>query len=130
MEAKTHTWGSASPGRDDWGQEDFVVTQFNKLKSRYVDQGVPVVIGEYGAVYQDGYEDQQRYYVEYVTKAAVDRGLVPVYWDNGGRGGRDGFALMDREETKVLRPKLMEAMLRAATSSYSLGDVAPAGAAK
>jgi len=41
------------------------------------DQGVPVLIGEYGAVQQDGYEDYRRYYMEYVTKAAVDRGLVP-----------------------------------------------------
>jgi endoglucanase len=128
---KTHTWGNASPGKDDWGQEDFVVSQFDKLRSRYVDQGVPVVIGEYGAVYQDGYEDYQRYYLEYVTKAAVDRGLVPVYWDNGGRGsGENGFALIDRQNDNVFRPKPMEAMLRAATSSYSLGDVAPPLSAK
>jgi endoglucanase len=130
MMAKTHTWGHASPGKDSWGQEDFVVAQFDKLKSRYVDQGVPVLIGEYGAVHQDGYEDHRRYYVEYVTKAAVDRGLVPVYWDNGGRNsGADGFALIDREANGVLRPKLMEAVLRAATSSYSLGEVAPPAAA-
>jgi len=57
-----------------------------------------VLIGEYGAVQQDGYEDYRRYYMEYVTKAAVDRGLVPVYWDNGDRGGK-GFALIDRGAT-------------------------------
>jgi len=126
MEGKTHTWGSAAAGRDNWGQEDFVVAQFDKLKAGFVDQGIPVIIGEYGAVYQDGYEDYQRYYVEYVTKAAVDRGLVPVYWDNGGRSsGHDAFALIDREANGLLRPKLMQALLRAATSSYSLAEVAP-----
>lgn len=129
--AKTHTWGSASPGGDNWGQEDFVVAQFDKLKSRYVDQGVPVIVGEYGAVYQDGYDDYQRYYVEYVTKAAIDRGLVPVYWDNGARNsGADSFALIDRQENGVFRPKLMEAILRAATSAYSLKDVALPAAGK
>ena len=120
---QTHTWGRLSPNRDDWGQEDYIVAQFDKLKSRYVDQGVPVLIGEYGAVQQDGYEDYRRYYMEYVTKAAVDRGLVPVYWDNGDRGGK-GFALIDRGSNSVVQPKVMEAMLRAATSAYSLGDVA------
>jgi endoglucanase len=128
LEAKTHTWGVGARDRDDWGQEDFVVTQFDKLKTRYVDQGVPVILGEYGAVYQDGgYDDYQRYYVEYVTKAAVDRGIVPVYWDNGGRNsGKDSFALIDREANGVFRPRLMEAIVRAATSPYSLKDVAPA----
>jgi endoglucanase len=105
------------------------VAQFDKLKSRYVDQGVPVLIGEYGAVQQDGYEDYRRYYMEYVTKAAVDRGLVPVYWDNGDRGGK-GFALIDRGSNSVVQPKVMEAMLRAATSSYSLKDIALPAPAK
>ena len=126
LEAKTHTWGVGARDRDDWGQEDFVVTQFDKLKTRYVDQGVPVILGEYGAVHQHGYDDYQRYYVEYVTKAAVDRGIVPVYWDNGGRNdGANGFALIDRHANGVLRPKLMEAIVRAATSPYSLKDVTP-----
>ena len=126
LEAKKQAWGKAAPekDRDDWGQEEFVVTQFDKLKARYVDKGVPVILGEYGAVYQDGYEDYQRYYVEYVTKAAVDRGIVPVYWDNGGRNsGNDSFAVIDREANGVFRPKLMEAILRAATSPYSLANV-------
>jgi aryl-phospho-beta-D-glucosidase BglC (GH1 family) len=123
---KTHTWGRASPGRDDWGQEDYIVAQFDKLKSRYVDQGVPVLIGEYGATHQEGYEDYRRYYMEYVTKAAVDRGLVPVYWDNGGGGsGGESFALIDRVNHSVFHPQILEAMLRAATSSYSLADIAP-----
>ena len=128
---KTHTWGRASPGRDDWGQEDYIVAQFDKLKSRFVDQGIPVLVGEYGATHQDGYEDYRRYYMEYVTKAAVDRGLVPVYWDNGGSGsGGESFALIDRQNHSVFHPKIMEAMLRAATSSYSLRDIAPPVPAK
>ena len=125
LQAKTHTWGSASPGTDSWGQEDFVVAQFDKLKSVFIDQGVPVLLGEYGATFQAGFEDYRRYYMEYVTKAAVDRGIVAVYWDNGGRGsGGENFALMDRRTNSVLHPELMEAMLRAATSSYSLSEIA------
>lgn len=120
-----HTWGRASPGRDDWGQEDFVVAQFDKLKAHYVDQGVPVLLGEYGATHQDGFEDYQRYYLEYVTKAAVDRGILPVLWDNGGRGsGADQFGLVDRNTGNVLYPEIMDALRRAATSSYSLGQIA------
>jgi aryl-phospho-beta-D-glucosidase BglC (GH1 family) len=125
LQAKTHTWGSASPGRDDWGQEDFVLKQFDKLKSTFVDRGVPVLIGEYGATHQEGFEDYRRYYLEYVTKAAVDRGMLPVYWDNGGQGsGGEKFGLMDRQNNTVLHPVMLEAMQRAATKSYSLSDIA------
>ncbi len=125
LQAKVNTWGSASPGRDDWGQEDFVVAQFDKLKASYIDRGVPVLIGEYGATHQAGFEDYRRYYMEYVTKAAVDRGILPVYWDNGGRGsGGEKFGLFDRSTNAVLHPELLAAMQRAATSSYALGDIA------
>jgi aryl-phospho-beta-D-glucosidase BglC (GH1 family) len=125
LEGKTHTWGSASPGSDNWGQEDFVVTQFDKLKSTFIDQGVPVLIGEYGATHQAGFDDYRRYYVEYVTKAAVDRGMLPVFWDNGASGsGGEKFGLIERRSYGVLYPDLMDAMRRAATSSYALADVA------
>jgi endoglucanase len=124
LQGKTHTWGRASPGRDDWGQEDYVVAQFDKLKSTFIDQGLPVLLGEYGACSQAAFEDYRRYYVEYVTKAAVDRGILPVYWDNGGDGsGGEKFGLMDRHTNGVMHPKLMEAMRRAATGSYALSDI-------
>lgn len=123
--ASTHTWGAASPGSDTWGQEDSVVQQFDRLKSSFVNQGVPVVIGEYGAVNQTGYEDYRRYYMEYVTKAAVDRGILPIYWDNGGMGsGEDAFGLIDRRTGEIAYPAILDAMLRAATESYSLSGVA------
>jgi endoglucanase len=84
-----------------------------------------VIIGEYGACHQEGFEDYRRYYMEYVTKAAVDRGIVPVYWDNGAEGsGGEKFGLFSRSTYAPLHPKLLEGMVRAATSSYSLKDVA------
>jgi hypothetical protein len=48
-----------------------------------------------------------------------------VWWDNGGqKSGGESFALIDRSSGTVLHPKVMEAMKRAATSSYALKDVA------
>lgn len=123
--ATTNTWGASSPGSDSWGQEDHVVTKFDALKSAYVDQGLPVIIGEYGAVQQNGFEDYRRYYMEYVTKAARDRGILPIYWDNGGPGsGEDAFGLFDRSSEQVLHPDVLAAMMRAATEDYTLDQVA------
>jgi endoglucanase len=63
--------------------------------------------------------------MEYVTKAAVDRGIVPVYWDNGGEGsGGEKFGLFNRATYAPLHPKVLDAMVRAAKSPYELSDVA------
>lgn len=125
LQGETHTWGSASPGNDGWGQEDFVAAQFDKLKTRFIDQGLPVILGEYGACHQEGFEDYRRYYMEYVTTAAAVRGIVPVYWDNGAEGsGAEKFALFSRQTNAPLHPNLLEAMLRAASGEYPLSEVA------
>lgn len=124
--AETNTWGAASPGSDDWGQEDFVAGQYDKLKSSFIDAGLPVIVGEYGAVNQTGFEEYRRYYMEYVTKVCADRGVLPVYWDNGSEdSGAEAFGLFDRSTGGVLYPSVLEAMLRAASSDYALADIAP-----
>jgi endoglucanase len=131
LQAEIHTWGSASPGSESWGQEEFALAQFDKLKSAFIDQGLPVLLGEYGATNQAGFADYRRYYMEFITKAAVDRGIVPVYWDNGGRGsGSENFAIIDRHTHSALHPELLKAMLRAATNSYQLSDIAPPAPSK
>lgn len=126
LQAKTKTWGAGSPGRDDWGQEGHVQAQLDKLQAAYVDKGIPVLMGEYGATHQEGFEDYRRYYLEYVTKAAIDRRILPVYWDNGGQNsGAESFGLFDRKASTVLRPRILEALQRAATKPYRLSDIAP-----
>lgn len=124
-EASTRAWGSGEPGADTWGQEDHIRGQFQKLKAEYIDAGLPMIVGEYGAVNQTGAENYRRYYMEYVTQAACQNGLVPIYWDNGGtESGPDSFALFDRTSKEVLFPDILEAMFRGCTSTGSLDAIA------
>jgi endoglucanase len=124
-DATTHTWGTGNPGIDKSGQEDFVSAQVAKLKTTFIDKGLPMIWGEYGAVNQAGYENYRRYYMEYVTKAAHDAGIAPFVWDNGSTGsGKDAFGFMSRKDNTVLYPTILEAITRAVTSTYSLADVA------
>lgn len=123
-EGSSPAWGAGQPGADTWGQEDFVVTQFDRLRAAYVEQGLPVLIGEYGAVNQDGAQSSRRYYMEYVTQAACQRGILPIYWDNGGIGsGPDKFALFDRTTYEVVHPEILEAMLRGCSSTEPLESI-------
>jgi len=124
LNADPPVWGEAFPESPPWGLEDWVREQFQTVGETYVAQGLPVIVGEYGATHLEGYEEYRRYYVEYVTKAATDAGAVPFYWDNGGPGsGPDNFALFDRATETVLRPEILEAILRASSSDYALEDV-------
>jgi endoglucanase len=124
-EASTQTWGAGSPGTDSWGQEEWVVSQIAKLKTTFIDRGLPMIWGEYGAVNQTGYENYRRYYMEYVTKACHDAGIVPFVWDNGSKNsGAEAFGLFDRSNNTAVDASLLAALQRAVTSTYQLSDVA------
>ena len=78
--AKTQ-WGKyAVKNYDNWGQEDYVDSQMALLNEKFVSQGYPVVIGEFGA--QDktekfaDYNEFRRYWSEYLIKAAKKNGVV------------------------------------------------------
>jgi len=124
-EGSTHTWGTGNPNIDDWAQEDWVRSQVAKLKSAFIDKGLPMIWGEYGAVNQTGYEKYRRYYMEYVTKAVHDAGIAPFVWDNGSTGsGMEAMGLINRNNNSVQYPELLQAILRAVNSNYTLADVA------
>jgi endoglucanase len=126
MSGTTHAWGRGNPGIDNWGQEDWLQSQVTALKVNYIDRGLPVIWGEYGAVNQTGYESYRRYYMEYVTKATHDAGIVPIVWDNNNwRGsGNDAFGFINRNNNTVAYPTIVNAMVNAVTSTYTLADVA------
>lgn len=97
----------------NWGDEAHVDIQFEKVKMEYVDKGIPVLVGEYGAIARldiGGHETFRHYYLEYVTAIMKKNGLVPFYWDNGFAGNH-GFALFDRNTGAQLYPELVKAVV-------------------
>ena len=92
-------WGHTadSDKRVSGDDEGAVVAVFEQLKAAYLDQGIPVYLGEMGCS-RHAVEDlpYQRYYMEYFCKAAADR-LLPMYlWDNGAKGtGPEKHAYID-----------------------------------
>ena len=94
-------WGhTADPSKAyDGMAEDNVKEQFGKMKTKFIDNDIPVYIGEMGCVHRaDPWSELFRlYYLEYVCKAAKDYGLAPFYWDAGGDGsGTQSWALFNR----------------------------------
>lgn len=126
-------WGhTAASGRYvEGGNEDNVQAVFAALKQRFVDQGIPVYVGEMGCVRHDSERSElfRRYYLEYVFKAAHDYGLIPFCWDNGYDGaGEEQSGLFDRATGNYLNDAetMVNAMKNAVfntDASYTLQSV-------
>ena len=82
-------WGAiaTSPANTEtWANEAYTDAQFQKMKTNFIDKGVPVILGEYAASLRTEYDAAgiyRNYWNKYITQSAYSHGLVPVYWDNG-----------------------------------------------
>ena len=110
-------WGSKatdSTKKASWGDESYMVSQFKKLKDKFVSQGYPVVIGEFGAINKSSIDSQNTVcradFYQKVCYYAKQNGLVPVAWDNGYNGVY-GFCLIDRSTNTVAHPEVVNAMM-------------------
>lgn len=110
-------WGNGNHSTTDtkhnptWGEEAFVDSVFNLLKLQFLDNGYPVVIGEFGAMLRSNLSGDnlvkhiasRRAFYKYVASAAHKLGtIVPVAWDPGFQGlytmtaiDRNSYAITD-----------------------------------
>lgn len=115
-ESNISQWGSIATDpelTETWANESYVNYQFGRMKTHFVDQGIGVILGEYGVISRVNVADHEtyrRYWNEYITASALEHGLVPVYWDNGW-AGNFGFALFDRHNGAQIEPELIQAIL-------------------
>lgn len=96
-----------------WGEESTVEENFESMKRKFVDKGIPVIIGEFGAFKRRLHApaDQKlhnasiEYYQEYVVRSAISKGLVPFYWDVN-------MGLFNRSSGKILDNGILKAMMK------------------
>ncbi len=76
----TSTWGY----QESWGTDEdmqYLDGQMKKLKENYVDKGVPVIVGEFGATHKDKDLEAVVKYTSSVIETALKYHLCPVWWD-------------------------------------------------
>lgn len=111
-------WGAIATdpnATETWADESWTDAQFQKMQTHFSDNGVPVILGEYGVVSRLNVTDHEKYrtyWNEYITQSAVAHGIVPVYWDNGFAGD-GGLALFDRNSGDQLYPDIIDALMKA-----------------
>jgi endoglucanase len=108
-------WEFGGQGLISWGSNNDKAEVDNRvktLKTNFVDKGIPVIMGEYGAVRTDNPERFD--YIRYTTNAYHDNGIIPIWWDNGAFGkGEENFGLMMRTNATVFDTEALEAIMSA-----------------
>ncbi|MBN2806584.1 MAG: cellulase family glycosylhydrolase [Prolixibacteraceae bacterium] len=104
-------WGKDHHSKTDvtrnatWGEENDVEKYFGMMKTKFVDKGIPVILGEYGAYKrklnppsdQALHDASVEYYLRYVVKSAGEKGIITYYWDTpGGLFVRNTGTVRDR----------------------------------
>ena len=73
-----------------------------------VDNGIPVIMGEYGTYRKSAAKDQEThnasvdYWITFVTKQARSRGMIPFWWDTGGALDRTNLTVKDQRTIDAL----------------------------
>jgi endoglucanase len=111
-------WGAPYPtqGACTWAQEAYIDDLFSRVRAKWVDQGIPVIIGEYGVATRPNLNlPSRQYYLEYNNRAAATNGLKTFYWDNGVQPSQtNGFALFDRNSGAITDQGALDAIKRGA----------------
>lgn len=90
-----------------------IVSFMNSLYNQYVVSGIPVVIGEYGAMVKgDNLQDRVDWAAFYVATASA-RNMPCLYWDNNVFSG-DGerFGLLNRKSLSFPHQPMVDAIMR------------------
>jgi hypothetical protein len=114
-------WGAPNHSSADMahnptlGEEATVDAMFGLMKTQFVDKGIPVLVGEFGAIDRAAtltgdaltlHKASRAYYAKVVTQRARALGLLPFYWDTG--------ALLDRSHNLVRDQPTLDALMAGA----------------
>jgi aryl-phospho-beta-D-glucosidase BglC (GH1 family) len=91
-------WGKGNHSTTDptrnatWGEEKDMDVSLGLMKTKFVDKGIPVIIGEYGAFRkklsppsdQALHNASIEYFYRYFVNSATKKGLITYCWDTGG----------------------------------------------
>jgi endoglucanase len=101
-----------------WGEENHIDTQMQKLKTNFVDNGIPVIIGEFGCgrrrsfvatIDEAKHRASRCYYHSYIVKSAKTNGAVPFLWDTPNE-------MFNRQTGAVIDPDNLAAIQQGAAN--------------
>jgi endoglucanase len=102
----TDTWSSsnASDTRD-------IDSLMNNINNQFISKGIPVILGEFGAMNKENLDSRVDWAKYYISKAA-EKGIPCIWWDNGAFvGSGENFGLINRYDLTWKYPEIVDAMM-------------------
>lgn len=101
------------------GEESSLDSAFQLMKTKYVDHGIPVIVGEYAAIkrHLTNPSDEalhllsRLHFYRYLVCSAKNKGLIPFCWDIN-------MGIFDRSADSVLDRDVVNAIMEGAGKSY------------
>jgi endoglucanase len=89
-----------------------ITTPIDQAYTTFVSKGIPVIIGEFGAMNKNNVETRAEW-TEFYVRYAKDKGIPCVWWDNGvTSGGGEKFGLLNRKTNTFPYPEIVDALMR------------------
>jgi len=89
-----------------------ITERINRVYNRFVSNGIPVVIGEFGAMNKNN-EETRAQWAEFYVRTAMDKGIPCVWWDNGAFSGNgELFGLINRSSNRFTYPQVLAGLMR------------------
>ena len=110
-------------GTNQWSQNSGtydIVSIFETAKNKFLNKGIPVVIGEFGALNKEN-ESARAVWAKYYTETASSYGIPCVWWDNNQffdsrQVEGEAFGLINRNNLTVAYPQIMAALVEGTKS--------------
>ena len=125
-------WGSGyhttfDPTRNaTYGEESDVNTYFQQMKTKFVNNGIPVVMGEFAAWRRNISGDSLTfnaasvsYWNNYIVHTALANGILPFLWDTGSIINRSTYAVQDYQQLA----SLTQGTQNGSTQTFQVGSV-------
>ncbi len=102
LEGTDPTWGTEADKTE-------LTQEFNKIHDKFEKEGRAVVMGEWGSTFSNNPEDRLAH-AEFYATACAERGICPIWWDNGNL---DEFAIFNRNTLEWTYPEIADAIVNA-----------------
>ncbi len=98
-------------GTDQWSMENEndiqdLIETIQVLKKQFINNGIPVMITEFGCVYKQNDEAREEWVQFYTTLMRINQ-IAYVWWDNGSQE----YALMNRDNYTWEFPRIVDILL-------------------
>jgi len=105
----TQTYSDWEPDRDGRAVEDIM----SRLNERFIQQEIPVIIGEFGAMNKNNTADRANY-ARHFVETARRYNITCFWWDDGGHfsdaTSANNFALLDRYRIRWFFHEIVESL--------------------